>query len=330
MEIITFNRTSNIIRVKIADTSVTTNAGKTGLTYSSTGLIISTIANNEASATVYTAAAGNIETISTLGTYAAPTSGKCRFKEVDATNHPGVYEIQIADARFAVANATSLIVSILGASGAAQCDLQILLTRADFQDSVRAGLTSLPNYAAGAANGLITSGTGAGQLNPVTGRIGIDLAQTQNPTYSQNWSGTTIKAVTDAVTPPTDQAVNVTKIAGAAVNTALAQLGVNVVSQANIDFGALQKASITAAVPTVIAIVSGIDAALAEPSAGDSPDSPTLTQAVNWIYRRLFNKNVTTIDKFQIFMRDESSKMCEQTYSDSGTELTIGEAKAAV
>ena len=55
-----------------------------------------------------------------------------------------------------------------------------------------------------------------------------------------------------------DQAVNVTKIAGAAVSTSTAQIGVNVVSQDNIDFGALQKASITAAVPDVSAIQSGL------------------------------------------------------------------------
>ena len=55
-----------------------------------------------------------------------------------------------------------------------------------------------------------------------------------------------------------DQAVNVTKIAGAAVSTSTAQIGVNVVSQDNIDFSALQKASITAAVPDVSAIQSGL------------------------------------------------------------------------
>jgi hypothetical protein len=48
--------------------------------------------------------------------------------------------------------------------------------------------------------------------------------------------------------------VNIKNIVNVAVNTALAQLGVNVVSQANIDFGALQKASITTAVPTAAQI----------------------------------------------------------------------------
>lgn len=46
--------------------------------------------------------------------------------------------------------------------------------------------------------------------------------------------------------------VDVTDIAAAAVNTASAQLGVNVVSQANIDFGALQKASLNAATPASV------------------------------------------------------------------------------
>jgi len=46
--------------------------------------------------------------------------------------------------------------------------------------------------------------------------------------------------------------VNLKNIANAVVNTANAQVGVNVVSQANIDFGALQKISLNAATPAGI------------------------------------------------------------------------------
>jgi hypothetical protein len=102
--------TSNIIRV---------NLGVAGLTNSTSGLIISTIAGSEATATTYTSAASNIETITTLGTYAAPTSGKCRFRVVDATNHPCIYEVQLADARFSVANSKRMIVSFSGGGLAA-------------------------------------------------------------------------------------------------------------------------------------------------------------------------------------------------------------------
>ena len=122
---------SIILRVKILDSAATTGAGKTGLTNVSSGLIISTIADNEATATAYTVAGSMVETIATLGTYAAPTATKCRFKEVDATNHKGVYEIQIADARFAVVSAKSILVSVSGATDAAECDALIPLTLTD-------------------------------------------------------------------------------------------------------------------------------------------------------------------------------------------------------
>lgn len=100
----------------------TTGQGLIGLSSSSSGLIISTIQDDEATATAYTQAASNIEGITTLGTYAAPTASKCRFKEVDATNHPGVYEFQFADARFS--GAKKVIISVSGASGLLEADYE--------------------------------------------------------------------------------------------------------------------------------------------------------------------------------------------------------------
>src|SRR5687767_15000857 len=97
------SQTSNIVRVFIQDSASTVGAGKTGLAHDTASLKITTIALNEAAPTVYDQAGGTIETIATLGTFAAPTATKCRFREVDSVNLPGVYEIQIADARFAVA-----------------------------------------------------------------------------------------------------------------------------------------------------------------------------------------------------------------------------------
>ena len=126
---------SVILRLKLLDPTSTTGAGKTGLAYNTSGLIISTIADNEATATAYTAAGSTIETITTLGTFAAPTATKCRFKEVDATNHPGLYEVQIADTRWAVSNARSVIVTIPATANWAQVDAEIQLS--DFPADVR-------------------------------------------------------------------------------------------------------------------------------------------------------------------------------------------------
>ena len=128
MKLLKVNGESGIIlRVKILDSSKTDGSGLTGLTSASSGLIISTIADTEAAAIAYTSAASKIESISTLGTFAEPTATKCRFKEVDSTNHKGIYEIQLSDNRFAVSGAKSLIVSISGATNCAETDIEIQL-----------------------------------------------------------------------------------------------------------------------------------------------------------------------------------------------------------
>lgn len=189
-QIIKFDNNSNIHRVFIQDSSSTIGAGLAGLTSASTGMIISTIANNEATATVYTVAASNVETITTLGTYAAPTASKCRFKEVDATNMPGVYELQFADARYSVASSNQLQVMISGATNAAPCLFEVqldtntpadvyarigapagasiaadLVTIDDFLDTEIAAIKTktdfLPSATAGSAGGVFIAGSNA-------------------------------------------------------------------------------------------------------------------------------------------------------------------------
>ncbi len=155
--------TGVIVRMKLRDSS--TGAGKTGLTSASSGLKISTIANNENTATVYTVAGSTIETITTLGTYAAPTATKCRFKEVDATNHPGIYELQFDNDRFAVSGAKQLIVSVSGVSGVAdedaEFDLDLIdsIFRRDFAQITGEAARSLLNAVRAFRNKWSLSGT---------------------------------------------------------------------------------------------------------------------------------------------------------------------------
>ncbi len=133
MDQILFDNNSNIIRFKLTQSSSGASPGNglTGLTSASAGLIIGTVCDNEATTTRYRASSSEVETISTLGTFAAPTSGKCRFKEVDATNHPGLYEFQFADARFSVASSRKMVITVAGASNLQQVDYEIQLTRQD-------------------------------------------------------------------------------------------------------------------------------------------------------------------------------------------------------
>lgn len=182
---------SLIHRVKILNSSLTTGAGLTGLTSASTGLIISTIASNEATATAYTVTGSTIETITTLGTYAAPTATKCRFKEVDATNHPGLYELQFADARYAVANAKSLTVSLSGATNLAQTDFVVQLVTDDpyVAKPTNSNLLSID------ANGRIDASKLAGQT--ITAAAGVTFPTSiASPTNITAATGIVLSAVT--------------------------------------------------------------------------------------------------------------------------------------
>lgn len=206
--------TSNLIRFTLKN--ATTGVGLTGLSSASSGLIISTIADNEATATTYTVAGSTIETITTLGTYAAPTATKCRFKEVDATNHKGLYEFQFADARFSVASAKRLIISATGATNLLDADYEIQLTQIDMYDSVRAGMTALPNAAAEAAGGLYTRGTGAGQIaQDANGNIraNMDTIKTQAVTCA---AGVTVLASVGTAATSTAQSGDAFALIGAA------------------------------------------------------------------------------------------------------------------
>ncbi len=199
------SQTSIILRVKLRQdtTGAKPGNGITALTSSSAGLIISTIADNEATPTTYTQAGSTIEAVTTLGTFAAPTATKCRFKKVDDTNNPGIYEIQIADARFAVSSAKSLLVSISGVTGMSDCDVVIPLRSVNPYDGVHGGMTALPNTACTTNASLLTSGTGTDQLSVTTGRVDVGKALGTAVTLDSNnvlnvsakyWAGTAITA----------------------------------------------------------------------------------------------------------------------------------------
>src|SRR5262249_39737350 len=87
-------------------------------------------------------------------------------------NMPGVYELGIPDAALASGSETCVIM-LKGAANMAPCALEIQLVAYDPQDGVRHGLTALPNAAANASGGLITFGSGSGQLNPSSGKVDI-------------------------------------------------------------------------------------------------------------------------------------------------------------
>jgi len=119
---------SYCLQIQVLDSSKATGEGKTGIAYNSEGLIVATLADNESAPVVYDAASSKIEAIAAIGTYVAPTSSKCRFGEISSTYMPGAYQIQLPNARLAVAGARELIVKAFGAANMAQTDYRIRFT----------------------------------------------------------------------------------------------------------------------------------------------------------------------------------------------------------
>lgn len=135
--------------VFISDSSSATGAGLTGVTNASSGLTIEERRELEATLTSYTGA--NIQSITTLGTYAAPSASSIRLKEIG----DGFYELQFLQARFGTGDASRFIFGLLkGVTNMAPCPFVIPLTAIDMEDAVRLALTALPNAAAGANGGL--------------------------------------------------------------------------------------------------------------------------------------------------------------------------------
>lgn len=124
-------QTGIILRLKILDASKADGSGLTGLTFNSSGLLISTIADSESAPTSYDATGGFVESISTLGTFQPPSAGCCRFREVHSGLHRGVYELHIANSRFAASGAKSLLISVSGGVNTAETDALIVLSQID-------------------------------------------------------------------------------------------------------------------------------------------------------------------------------------------------------
>ena len=106
--------TSQRIPLQIRDLTSTTGGGLTGLAFNSSGLKCSYARDGDASETVVTLVSA------TFGTYTS--SG---FVQLDATNAPGDYELDLPDAAFAQGNWVK--VKLWGANNMTETELLVQL-----------------------------------------------------------------------------------------------------------------------------------------------------------------------------------------------------------
>lgn len=181
--------TDQTIYLFIQDSSSTTGDGLTGLAY------------NTASLVAYYVPQRGSATAITLATLAAANSAHSDggFKEVDATNMPGVYRLDLPDA--AVASGPEVIIMMKGATNMAPVAKEIQLVAFDPQDATGLGVSRLD-----AAITTRLAPTTAGRTLDVstTGEAGIDWGNIGSPTTTVNLSGTTVKTATDVETDTQD------------------------------------------------------------------------------------------------------------------------------
>jgi hypothetical protein len=153
--------TSKRIAIFVQNSSVTTGAGLAGLVFNSAGLTW----------TRWREDAGNTGgTAVTLATATRGTFASGGFIEKDATLMPGFYEIGIPDAVLATGASWAVMV-LRGATNMAPVTIEIQLVDFDPQSGSNLGLSALPTAAPAAAGGVLTVGTGAGQITPTSGKV---------------------------------------------------------------------------------------------------------------------------------------------------------------
>lgn len=222
--------TSYIAQVFIQDSSSTTGAGLTGLAYNSGSLTAYYHRDTDTTATAITLANMTVGTFTSSG-----------FKEIDATNMPGWYQFCPPNAALA-SGAKSVSFLLKGATNMAPLPLEIELTAINNQDGVRFGMTALPAVASGSAGAVITAGTGTAQLSVSSGVASANATQINGvattsvttvnanigTTQPVNFTGTGASALAKS---------DMVDIAGAAVSTSTAQIGVNAVQAGGTAWG---------------------------------------------------------------------------------------------
>lgn len=170
----------------VPDSSSSVGAGLTGLAYNTASLVC-----------YYRKGATGTPTALTLATQTvggAHSDGG--FVAVDGTNMPGVYRLDLSDTIIATAGAVTIMLK--GAANMAPVVIELQVVAIDLADTVRMGLTALPNAAAEAAGGLYTRGTGAGQINQdANGRIDANVEAVDNG--APDTSATVAAAVVSAL-----------------------------------------------------------------------------------------------------------------------------------
>jgi hypothetical protein len=158
-QLVQLNNTSRSEYIFIQNSSSTTGAGLTGLTYLSAGLTAAHVVERGTASSIG---------LATLASASAAWSS-AGFVEVDAALMPGVYRFDVPNVVFATADKS--VVMLKGATNMAPVVLEYQIVGFNPDDAVRLGLTAIPNVAQG-TTGAISTGNATGQVTVVSTATG--------------------------------------------------------------------------------------------------------------------------------------------------------------
>jgi hypothetical protein len=178
-DIITKGSTDRSVPIYAFDN--TTGLAKTDLAWNSAGIALWYRREGGAKVDITEASLADLTTAHTDGGFLAVGDGEYRLDLPDAAFASG--------ANYVDYGGTATGFTLVGG--------RVKLINANLEDSVRAGLTALPNAAAEAAGGLFTRGTGAGQINQASnGAVDANIVRVINDpvqassSKTTNWGGT--------------------------------------------------------------------------------------------------------------------------------------------
>jgi hypothetical protein len=331
--------TSNILQVFIQDSSSSTGAGLTGLVFNSSGLTAYYHKDTDTTATAITLVTMTVGTFTSSG-----------FKEIDATNMPGWYQFCPPDAALSASGTPhSVGFHLKGATNMAPLAIEVQLIAADVEDTVRLGLTALPNAAAEAAGGLYTRGAGAGQIaQSNNGRVDTDVKSIANAaiaaaTFAANaldavWS-TAARVLTAGTNIVLAKGVGVTGfndldaagvrgavgLAAANLDTQLAAIGVKTTNLPASPAATGDAMTLTAGERTSVA-----DALLNRDMSLGSDTGSTTVRTVRQALRFLRNKWTMAGGTLTVFKEDDSAPMNGTPIIGASGNVAAGAAVATL
>lgn len=320
--------TSQSVNIFIQDSSVTTGAGLTGLAFNTSSLVAYyTFVGTNAAATAIT-----------LATLAAVNSAYSSggFKEIDATNMPGLYRLDLPNAAIATSKGRSCVVLLKGATNMAPCVLEIELTGWDNQvATIDANMTKILGTA-------VSTPATAGILDVNVKNIDNDAASASgtvtfpgtiaSPT---NITAGTITTVTNLTNAPTS---------GDFTSTMKTSIGTAVAASAVASVTGNVGGNVTGSVGSVTGLTaSNLDATISSRLASASyTAAPTATQNADALLNRDMSavsdtnarsplnalrafRNKVSVPTGQVFKEDDSTEAWtfSTTTSASAVPITV-------